>query len=142
MTFRATENAMNAGGCYCGAVRYAISLPPLVKGQCHCRACQRMSGGAPQYFLLIPSNGFEWTAGTPKHFSHPDVEGAVTRYFCETCGTQLVTTRPDMAGVVVKVGTLDDPSGFAPRVAICHADALDFHMVPDEITVFEGLPGI
>ncbi|GGX55337.1 hypothetical protein GCM10007385_24830 [Tateyamaria omphalii] len=99
-----------------------------------------MSGGAPHYFMLVPPNGFHWTAGTPAQFTHPDVEGAVTRYFCDGCGTQLVTTRPDMPGTIVKIGTLDDPSGFAPRVAICHADALEFHTVPDGVQVFEGLP--
>ncbi|WP_367278560.1 GFA family protein [uncultured Tateyamaria sp.] len=142
MTSQATENAVNAGGCYCGAVRYAVSQPPLVKGQCHCQPCQRMSGGAPQYFILVPPNGFVWTAGKPAHFTHPDLKNAVTRYFCKTCGTQLVTTRQDTTGVIVKIGTLDDPSGFVPRVAICHANALGFHSVPEGVPVFEGLPGV
>lgn len=141
MTAQTTENAPKTGGCYCGAIRFEITQPPLVKGQCHCRACQHMAGGAPQYFLLVPPHGFAWTKGQAQVFAHPDIDGAVTRSFCGQCGTQLVTQRPDNPAIVVKVGVLDDPGRFLPRVAICHAEAQGFHHVPDGIPVFEGMPG-
>ncbi|MEX0369941.1 MAG: GFA family protein [Tateyamaria sp.] len=141
MTDQTTENTEQTGGCYCGAIRYSVTEAPLVKGQCHCSACQVMSGGAPQYFLLIPPTGFAWTQGNPATFTRPDLENAVTRFFCASCGTQMVTRRQDNPSVVVKVGTLDDPARFRPRVAICHAEALDFHTVPDGIPIHDGLPG-
>ena len=75
------------GGCYCGAVRYVAEGEPILKAECHCRACQHISGGAPNLFMLMPVPGFRFTKGTPKTFSRPDLENAVTRYFCETCGT-------------------------------------------------------
>lgn len=140
MRAQTTENTVKEGGCYCGAVRFAVSARPLVKGQCHCRACQHMAGGAPQYFMLVPPDGFAWTKGTPADFTHPDVDNAVTRFFCAQCGTQLVIRRPDNPAVVVKVGVLDDPTRFAPHVAICHAEAPAFHMVPEGVAVFDGLP--
>ncbi|WP_147111000.1 GFA family protein [Tateyamaria sp. syn59] len=135
---QATET--QTGGCYCSAVRFAITAAPLVKGQCHCRACQHMAGGAPQYFLLVPPTGFAWTQGQPRTYTRQDIENAVTRYFCPDCGTQLVTVRQDNPAFVVKVGVLDDPSEFKPRVAICHAQAQSFHHVPDGIPVFDDLP--
>ncbi|MEL6466911.1 MAG: GFA family protein [Pseudomonadota bacterium] len=137
---KTNHSSSTTGGCYCGAVRYALTARPLVKGQCHCRACQHISGGAPQYFLLVPADGFAWTAGTPSQFTRSDLENAVTRYFCSVCGTQISTRRQDNTAVVVKVGTLDDPTAFTPRVAICHGEAPAFHLVPDGIPVFEGLP--
>ncbi|MBY5934086.1 GFA family protein [Tateyamaria omphalii] len=140
MPVQTTENKAKGGGCYCGAVRYAISERPTVKGQCHCRACQYIAGGAPQYFMLVPVEGFSWTQGRPVTYTRPDLDTAVTRHFCGVCGTHLATFRQDSSDVVVKAGTLDDPSRFAPHVAICHAQAQPFHNVPDGIPVFEDLP--
>ncbi|WP_299145884.1 GFA family protein [uncultured Tateyamaria sp.] len=140
MAEHTTKFAPRTGGCYCGALRYAVSGRPLVKGQCHCRPCQQFAGGGPQYFELVAPDSFDWTHGTPASFALDDLENAVTRFFCATCGTQVLTRRQDQAALVLKVGTLDDPARFRPHVAICHGDAQAFHMVPDNIPVFDGLP--
>ena len=33
------------GGCLCGAVRYESTESPVNGGYCHCRMCQKASGG-------------------------------------------------------------------------------------------------
>ena len=39
--------AMNfTGGCLCGAVRYECTADAIFMGNCHCRDCQKASGGA------------------------------------------------------------------------------------------------
>jgi hypothetical protein len=44
--------------------------------------------------------------------------------------------------VLLKVGTLDDPSVFgAPQMAIYTIDKQSFHHVPDGVAVFERTPG-
>ena len=129
------------GGCYCGAVRYEAVGEPILKAQCHCRACQHITGGAPNMFMLMPVAGFRWTKGEPKTFSHPDKENAVTRAFCGTCGTHITTRRPGLDAVVLKIGTLDDPTLYGgPAIAIFTEDRQPFHVVPDGVHQFEKLP--
>jgi len=129
------------GGCYCGALRYEVTGKPMLKGQCHCRECQYISGGAPQYYTALAGDTFRFTAGVPRTFQHPDLEAAVARAFCEDCGTHILTRRPDFEGVLLKIGTLDDPASFgAPKIAIFIKDAQPFHHLPSDIPHFDGLP--
>lgn len=130
------------GGCYCGAVRYVAEGDPVMKAQCHCRECQYITGGAPNYFMMMPAAGFRYVKGAPKSFSRTDLERPVTREFCAECGTHLVTRPPGMPLLVLKVGTLDDPTQFdGPRMAIYAVDKQPFHLVPEGLPTFERLPG-
>ncbi|MES2638686.1 MAG: GFA family protein [Myxococcota bacterium] len=129
------------GGCYCGALRYVAEGEPLMKAQCHCRECQYLTGGAPNLFLAMPIAGFAYTKGEPKRFSRSDLDRPVTREFCADCGTHIVTRRPRFPAVILKVGTLDDPSVFQPAIAIYTIDAQAFHHIPDGMPGFERLPG-
>ncbi len=131
------------GGCYCGAVRYKAEGDPLFKGQCHCRECQYISGGSPNMVMAMPEAGFAYTKGSPKPFRRGDLESPVTREFCAECGTHLLARAPGVPGaVMLKVGTLDDPSLFGmPQMAIFTIDKQSFHHVPDGCAVFERTPG-
>ena len=130
------------GGCYCKAVRYVAEGEPIMKAQCHCRECQYITGGAPNMFMIMPADGFRFTAGEPKAFTRSDLEKPVTRMFCPNCGTHLIT-RPVRPGVVVvKVGTLDDPKQYVgPDMAIFAIDKQPFHLVADGLPVYERRPG-
>ena len=129
------------GGCYCGEVRYKAEGNPMPKAQCHCREWQYISGGSPNMFVLMPPDGFSYTKGTPKKFMRSDLESAVTREFCAECGTHLVTRPPSVPGIVLKVGTLDDPTLFgAAQIAIYTVDKQPFHQIPEGMPAFERLP--
>jgi hypothetical protein len=93
-------------------------------------------------FMLMPEKGFRYTRGEPSRFTRTDLERAVTREFCPTCGTHLVTRPPGLGSVVVKVGTLDDPGLFGgPQIAIYTVDRQPFHAIPEGVPAFERLPG-
>ena len=129
------------GGCYCGALRYVSEGKPRLRAQCHCRACQYISGGAPNMYMLMPPEGFRYTKGAPKSFKRPDLPAPVTREFCETCGTHIATHRPGLPFVILKAGTLDDPTLFGlPQMAIFTAEAQPFHLIAEGVPAFEGLP--
>jgi hypothetical protein len=129
------------GGCYCGQIRYVAEGDPTLRAQCHCRECQYISGGAPNMFMLMPPDGFRYTKGTPKQFTRPDIERPVTREFCAECGTHLLTRRPGLPAIILKVGTLDDPSQFGtPQMAIYTLDRQLFHHIPEQLPSYERLP--
>ena len=130
------------GGCYCGEVRYRASGEPVLKGQCHCRECQYVSGGHPNVIMGMPAPGMTYTKGAPKEFRRADLANPVTREFCAACGTHLLSRSPKVPGVVlIKVGTLDDPSVFgAPRMVIYTIDKQSFHHLPEGVPAFERVP--
>jgi hypothetical protein len=92
-------------------------------------------------FVLMPTARFSYTKGAPKKFMRSDIEHAVTREFCAECGTHLVTRPQGLPAVVVKVGTLDDPSLFGgPQAAIYTIDKQPFHQIAAGVATFERLP--
>ena len=131
------------GGCYCKAVRYQAQGDPIMKAQCHCRECQYLTGGHPNVIMGMPEAGFRYTKGAAKGFKRKDLPNGVTREFCPECGTHLLTKAPQLAGVVlIKIGTLDDPSVFGnPQMAIYTIDKQSFHHVPGGVPAFERMPG-
>jgi hypothetical protein len=129
------------GGCYCRELRYTAEGAPILKAQCHCRECQYISGGAPNMFIVMPPEGFNYIKGAPQRFTRSDIEGAVTREFCAECGTHIATLRPDLPAVILKVGTLDDPSRYGgPKMAIFTIDQQPFHYIPEGLPTFERMP--
>lgn len=131
------------GGCYCGALRYEATGDALFKGQCHCRECQYVSGGHPNVVLGMSETGFAYRKGAPKVYRRADLPNPVTREFCADCGTHLLTRSPGLPGVVlIKVGTLDDPSVFpGPDMVIYTIDKQPFHHLPEGVPAFERVPG-
>jgi len=130
------------GRCYCGSLKFRIDSDSAFNGQCHCRECQYISGGAPNVVLGVPSDGFHYTEGTPASFTRDDLDTPVVREFCGKCGTHILARPPGMGLDIVKVGTLDDPSQYqGPQMAIFMCDAQAFHTVPEGIPTFDKAPG-
>tara|TARA_R110000772_G_scaffold40890_1_gene95297 strand:- start:859 stop:1269 length:411 start_codon:yes stop_codon:yes gene_type:complete len=127
------------GGCYCGAVRYKAEGEPMLKAECFCRECQYITGGGNLLIMAMPVDGFELTKGSVKGFTRDDIEHAVTREFCGNCGTHLFTRAPGFkAGVIIKVGSLDDRSIFGKADSanfVC--DAQPYHRLPDDMPVHQ-----
>jgi hypothetical protein len=127
------------GHCYCGEVHYEATGPVLLRAECLCRECQYITGGGSLHVMAVPLEGFALTKGAVKDFTRSDIEGAVTRQFCPTCGTHLFTRPPAFAdAIIIKVGSLDDPSQYGgPDTANFACDAQSWHHLPDDIPVFQ-----
>ena len=129
------------GGCYCGALRYEISGDIPMRALCLCKTCQRISGGAGNLFLGIEAKFFMYSKGAPRTFALSD--DTPIREFCGDCGVHITARSPKLPeGLVVKVGTLDDPSAFEGPAAVYWAsEKQDYHVFPEGIPVFASLPG-
>jgi hypothetical protein len=91
--------------------------------------------------IAVPADGFQFTKGTPSEFARRDLENPVTRFFCPTCGTAIGNLSPSRANaMILKVGTLDDPSIFKSEIAIFTIDKQTFHHIPEDIPQFERRP--
>jgi hypothetical protein len=122
---RAPVPSSFSGGCACGAVRYRCSAPPIVMLNCHCRDCQRSSGGASSAVVVVPAGAFALTKGEPR-FHAVRGEGGHTahRGFCPVCGSPLLgRTSRSNEFVALKAGSLDDPSWFHPVADLWTASA-------------------
>ena len=99
------------GGCQCGAVRYAFYAPLENSHVCHCRMCQRATGGVFAALAGGAPGNFAWTRGTPAFFASSNL---AQRAFCEQCGTPL-SFKYDLptARMYVTIGSLDEPEKVA-----------------------------
>jgi len=95
------------GGCQCGAIRYAFYAPLEGAHVCHCRMCQRATGGLFAALAGGKPADFAWTRGAPSFFASSNL---AKRAFCEKCGTPLSFRyrNPD-ARMFVTIGSLDHP---------------------------------
>ena len=96
------------GRCQCGRVRYALHVDRLEKPHvCHCRMCQRATGGVFAALAGCAKQKLEWTSGAPAVFASSNL---ATRGFCRRCGTPLTFAYNDPAArIYVTIGSLDEP---------------------------------
>jgi hypothetical protein len=103
----ASRKPVATGGCQCGAVRYAFYAPLENAHVCHCRMCQRATGGLFASLAGGQAGNFAWTRGTPAFFASSSL---AKRGFCEKCGTPLSFKYDTLtARIYTTIGSLDDP---------------------------------
>ena len=100
------------GGCACGRVRYRASVDSDEAYLCHCRMCQRSTGGVSIAFKNVAKAGLAWESEPDWYASSP----IARRPFCRECGTPLGFDYPDSDKIDLTVGSFDDPSRFRPTL--------------------------
>lgn len=99
------------GGCQCGEVRYAVAIKDNDGYLCHCRMCQRASGGLAFAFKNVPKDTVNWTTHAPDYFESSPI---ARRGFCSKCGTPLTFDFPDGESIDLTIGSFDNPTRFKP----------------------------
>src|SRR5512139_4110451 len=107
------------GGCVCGALRYRAEGEPLVQGLCHCRNCQRVSGGGHVGFVCFAEDAVTVEGATRSHSLTGGSGRPATRYACRSCQGAVFGRAEIMPGQInLYAGSLDDTSQFKPQIAI------------------------
>ena len=132
---------LHTGGCLCGALRYEAEGEPVYAGYCCCADCRKASGSG-----FIPFMGFSATqlrvTGETRQYRCAAFNGGVSvRNFCPVCGGLVfggVVGQDEMH--TIYAGSLDDPSGFKPQIAIFARDCPPWATIPPQLTAFETMP--
>lgn len=119
------------GGCQCGRIRFTVQADPSEAYLCHCKMCQRATGGVAAAFVGVQQGDVTWQGEPDWYDSSPIAQ----RPFCSHCGSPLGfrfregTTKMDLT-----VGSFDDPSVFIPKhhfaVESLHEAWLDTSALP------------
>lgn len=124
-----------AGGCTCGAVRYDLFCAPLVVHACHCRWCQRESGGAFALNAMVESDQVQLHARAqrPVWVDTPSASGQGQRVLrCPICQVAVWSHYAGAGPLLcfVRVGSLDEPDRLPPDVHIFTASKQPWLTLP------------
>lgn len=125
-----------AGGCLCGAVRYAVRGVPFNATVCHCVDCRRAAGSPMVAWFTVRPGELAFTTGEPHRFvSSPGVE----RSFCGRCGTPLTFRHEGLDEVDVATCSLDDPGAVPPADHTRFAGKVDWVVTGDALPRYPGV---
>jgi hypothetical protein len=131
---------MIKGSCLCGGIQYQINdvLGPII--YCHCQRCRKSSGSACVTSTEIHRAKFEVIQGKEliKKFENP---GAVDRFFCSHCGSQLYSERTATPLTMrIRLGTLDTKITERVSSHIFVGSKAEWHEIQDQAIQHQERP--
>jgi hypothetical protein len=121
-------SAPYAGGCLCGQVRWRAAGEPVNVRICHCRNCQRATGGPFFARAVFLKAVIERSGETTRWPTSPRVD----RLSCARCGTPMFSEPKDPpARLGVSLATCDDPQTLAPEMHIWVSRKLEWVAIDD-----------
>lgn len=131
-----------SGGCACGGIRYEAAAKPLAMFHCHCRDCQRSSGGPFSSFVLVPTEAFRLVKGALRFHACPSEAGGMTRRgFCPDCGSPIQSSPDSVPQIVaLRTASVDDPSWFQPQMNVWTSDAHTWDAMDPALPKFTKYP--
>lgn len=130
-----------SGKCLCEKVSYEIegNLGPIFN--CHCSKCRRWHGAAFRTRASIETGQFRWLSGQDNLSSYNSSDN-VTKFFCKTCGSPLISTykdKPDVLGI--PLGALEGNISAEPQAHIFTASKASWHKITDALPQYDSWPG-
>jgi len=128
------------GSCLCGAVRFAVDGGVTPLQYCHCRRCQKVTGGACMAAVAAPAEALRWTAGAELVRTHllpvRDEPPAYRNAFCGQCGGPVPIVDPERPWVVIPAGCFDGAPALRPFRHIFTAHSPAWYPIGDDLPRF------
>ncbi|MCJ7420537.1 GFA family protein [Sphingomicrobium astaxanthinifaciens] len=133
------EARARSGRCACGAVRIAVTGPPIITHACHCTYCQRESGSAFGLNCLHAADAVA-IEGPVERVVTPSASGKdqwILR--CAECHVAVSGHYSHAREKIhfVRAGVLEDKAGIAPDVHIHTRAKMDWVSLDPEVPAFE-----
>lgn len=123
------------GGCNCGSVRYELFSEPLFTHICHCKECQRSSGGAFNVSTIALAEDFKFDNCSPDvHYVTSPKGNEYEVWGCDRCGCTIAgkSTSPSKV-IVIRPGTFDDTSDLCPQAHIWIKEKQGWVEIPPDL---------
>ena len=123
--------ARHEGGCPCGQLRWRASAAPANVRICHCRNCQKATGGPFFARAVFLAEDFDWSGEVLAWASSPRID----RLACARCGAPVLSAPKDLpARVGVTLASFDEPDAVRPQMHIWVSEKRSWVRIDD------GLP--
>ena len=129
------------GSCHCGEISYTFSGEPLRQVNCHCKNCQKTSGG-PYLANIFVSEDNLLIKGAPMEYQHlADSGNQMTKKFCGNCGAQMFSLGSGRPGIVsIRGGTIDDLEIIQPAINIFVSSKIPSTPLDENLATYEKMP--
>lgn len=135
-----TDIETHAGGCLCGAVRYAARGALREVVYCHCSQCRRQTG---LYYAATAVAKADLEIADTADLRWYAASDYALRGFCGTCGSALFWKAHSAAHVAILAGSLDDPSRLTASAHICTEGRPGFYALCDGLPHYpQSAPGL
>jgi hypothetical protein len=131
------------GGCACGNIRYTCDAEPITMFKCHCRDCQRATGGPFVAAVLVPIKNFRFLKGAPTFYSTESTRGGTnTRSFCGVCGSRLTggQRHAPWPYIGIVVSSLDDPTLYKNQMHFFVSQKQPWDLIQDDLPQHDQYP--
>ncbi len=110
------EKVVHAGGCFCGATRFAFSGSALRSVVCYCASCRKAVGATRVAWLTVKVRDLHFSGETPRLLQSSP---GILRSFCAQCGTSLTWQEESAPETIdVTIASFDQPENFPPGAEV------------------------
>lgn len=130
-----------SGSCLCGAVHVEAHTEPQVVGDCYCVDCRKSSGTTHCTHLVFPSDAVAVTGAIAYYESPADSGNVISRGFCPTCGSPVLSLNAGMPGMTfVRASIADDQEPLQASVTVYASRAPSWAPIDRTKPVFAAMP--